>query len=69
MEKPTDSGSWINAGFFVLEPTVFDYLDGDMDEVMWEDKPLNDLTSDRELVAYRFSGFGSVWMLSETKMN
>tara|TARA_B100002051_G_C16631961_1_gene583785 strand:+ start:315 stop:1091 length:777 start_codon:yes stop_codon:yes gene_type:complete len=57
MEKPNDSGSWINAGFFVLEPNVFDYLKSEMDDVMWEDSPLNDLTEDRELVAYRYNGF------------
>ena len=57
MEKPTDSGSWINAGYFVLEPSVFSYLEGDMDEVMWEESPLNNLTIDKELVAYRYSGF------------
>ena len=57
MEKPTDSGSWINAGYFVLEPSIFSYLEGDMDEVMWEESPLNNLTIDKELVAYRYSGF------------
>ncbi len=57
MEKPVNSGSWINAGYFVLEPSVFNYLNGDMDEIMWEDSPLNSLTNDRELVAYRYSGF------------
>ena len=32
MEKPMDSGSWINAGYFVLEPNIFNYLEGNMDE-------------------------------------
>ena len=57
MEKPNDSGSWINAGFFVLEPDVFNYLEGDMDDIMWEESPLNDLTKDRQLAAYRYNGF------------
>ena len=59
MEKPIDSGSWINAGYFVLESSVFNYLDGDMDQVMWEESPLNDLTADKQLVAYKYEGF---WM-------
>ncbi len=57
MEKPTDSGSWINAGFFVLDPKVFDYLEYDVSQVMWEQSPLNDLTNDGQLAAYRYDGF------------
>ena len=56
-EKAKDEGKWINAGFFVLNPSVFDYLDGDMTEVMWEDDPLERLTRDNELIAYRHQGF------------
>jgi glucose-1-phosphate cytidylyltransferase len=56
-EKPTGDGKWINGGFFVLRPSVFDYLSGDMDNVMWEDAPMENLTQDGELVAYRHTGF------------
>ncbi len=59
MEKPIDSGSWINAGFFVLEPSIFNYISEDMDDVMWEESPLVRLTSDGQLAAYRYKGF---WM-------
>lgn len=56
-EKPTGDGKWINGGFFVLKPSVFDYLADDVDNVMWEDAPMENLTKDGELVAYRHTGF------------
>jgi glucose-1-phosphate cytidylyltransferase len=56
-EKPKGDGSWINGGFFVLEPKVFDYLQGDMYDVMWEDSPLENLASDNELSAYKHKGY------------
>lgn len=56
-EKPKGDGSWINGGFFVLEPKVFDYLQGDMNDVMWEDFPLENLASDNELSAYKHKGY------------
>jgi glucose-1-phosphate cytidylyltransferase len=36
-EKTKDESKWINGGFFVLKPEVFKYLEGDMNEMMWED--------------------------------
>ncbi len=57
MEKPKGDGHWINGGFFVLEPEVFKYLEKDMDDVMWEESPLHDLTKDRQLVSYKYHGF------------
>ena len=56
-EKPKGDGKWINAGFFVLKPQVFDYLSDDSDNVMWEDAPLENLTNAKELVAYKHNGF------------
>lgn len=56
-EKTKDDSKWINGGFFVLKPQVFNYLKGDMTEVMWEDEPLEGLTKDGELQAYKHSGF------------
>lgn len=56
-EKPDGDGTWINGGFFVLEPGVFSYLEGNMDDVQWERKPLNDLTNDRQLTSYKHKGF------------
>lgn len=56
-EKPIGDGKWINGGFFVLSPEVFRYLDEDMDEVMWEDAPMEHLTRDGQLVAYKHRSF------------
>ena len=56
-EKAKDENKWINAGFFVLSPKVFDYLQGDMSDTMWEDVPLERLTEDHQLAAYRHKGF------------
>ncbi len=56
-EKPLGDGKWINGGFFVLSPKVFEYLQGNVDEVMWEDAPMEKLTNDRELMAYKHSRF------------
>lgn len=54
-EKPEGDGSWINGGFFVLEPAVFDYIDGD--DTIWEREPLENLAADDELGIYKHSGF------------
>lgn len=56
-EKVRDESKWINGGFFVLKPEVFKYLEGDMTDMMWEDRPLEKLTTDNELVAFRHNGF------------
>lgn len=54
-EKPKGDGSWINGGFFVLSPKVFDYIDGD--ESIWEREPLERLAADSQLAAYKHDGF------------
>ncbi|HEV8504113.1 MAG TPA: glucose-1-phosphate cytidylyltransferase [Chitinophagaceae bacterium] len=56
-EKAKDESKWINGGFFVLKPEVFNYLEGDMSQMMWEDEPLERLTDDNQLVAYQHKGF------------
>jgi glucose-1-phosphate cytidylyltransferase len=56
-EKPKGDGYWINAGFFVLEPGIFDYITDKDDDVMWEDHPLENLAKDSQLVAYKHPGF------------
>jgi glucose-1-phosphate cytidylyltransferase len=56
-EKYVGDEVWINGGFFVLEPNIFDYLQGDMDTVQWETKPLMEIARDRQLVAYKHTGF------------
>jgi glucose-1-phosphate cytidylyltransferase len=54
-EKPKGDGAWINAGFFVLQPEVFDYIAGD--DTFFEREPLENLAKEQELVAYKHSGF------------
>lgn len=54
-EKPTDEIGWINGGFFVLEPKVIDYIDGD--STSWEHAPLRNLARDEQLVAFPHHGF------------
>lgn len=54
-EKPKGDGGWINGGFFVLEPEVFDYVASD--QCVWEQAPLHRLSSEGQLTAYRHDGF------------
>jgi len=54
-EKPKGDSSWINGGFFVLEPHVFDHIEGD--DTVWEKKPLERLAEAGHLAAYRHEGF------------
>ena len=54
-EKPKGDGAWINGGFFVLEPGVLDYIEGD--ETVWEQEPLKNLAKENNLSAYRHYEF------------
>jgi glucose-1-phosphate cytidylyltransferase len=60
-EKPQASEGWINGAFFVLEPGVGDYIDGD--DVMFEHAPMRRLAADGQLVAYRHESF---WQCMDT---
>ena len=60
-EKPQTSEGWINGGFFVLEPEVLDYIEGD--DTSWEAGPLTKLAEAGELMAYRHEGF---WQCMDT---
>jgi glucose-1-phosphate cytidylyltransferase len=60
-EKPQTGEGWINGAFFVLEPEVFDYIEGDATQ--WEREPLENLAKDGQLMAYRHSGF---WQCVDT---
>ncbi len=57
VEKPQGDGMWINGGFFVLNKKVFEYLEGDMDEIQWEKKPLLSIAKDKQLVSFKHHGF------------
>jgi glucose-1-phosphate cytidylyltransferase len=54
-EKPPTGEGWISGGYFVLEPQVLDYIEGD--ETIWERGPLERLASEGQLMAYRHTGF------------
>jgi len=54
-EKPQGDGTWINGGFFVLEPEVIDRIDGDT--CLWEQEPLRGLAAEGQLTAYHHHGF------------
>lgn len=61
-EKAKEDGGWINAGFMVLEPQVFDYLD-DSEDLVFEQEPLEELAKQGNLVAYKHDGF---WQCLDT---
>jgi len=60
-EKPQTREGWINGAFFVLEPGIFDYIDGD--QTQWEKEPLENLAKDGQLMAYKHNSF---WQCMDT---
>jgi glucose-1-phosphate cytidylyltransferase len=62
VEKAKEDGGWINAGFMVLEPDVFDYIEGD--NTIFEKEPLEILASQNNLMAYKYNGF---WQCMDTQ--
>lgn len=60
-EKVIDPDEWVNGGFFVLNPKIFDYITGD--ETQWEREPLAGLAADGELMGYRHKSF---WQCMDT---
>ena len=54
-EKPDGDGGWLNGGYFVLEPSVIDLIDGD--DCIWEQAPLKNLAKNGQLSAYHHNGF------------
>ena len=61
VEKPASAENWINGAFFVLEPGIFDFIDGD--STMWEREPLEQLAAQGQLAAYRHESF---WQCMDT---
>jgi glucose-1-phosphate cytidylyltransferase len=61
-EKPQLEQGWINGGFFIFEPEIFDYLGGD--EIMLEREPLEKLVINNQLMSYKHDGF---WKCMDTK--
>lgn len=62
IEKPEGDLAWINGGFSVLEPKIFDYIQND-NTAIWEKEPLENLAKDGELHAYKHMGF---WRAMDT---
>jgi glucose-1-phosphate cytidylyltransferase len=62
VEKAKEDGGWINAGFMVLEPEVFDYLEGD--NTIFEKEPLEALACQNKLITYKHSDF---WQCMDTQ--
>ena len=60
-EKRKEDGGWINGGYMVLEPQVFDYIEGD--STTFERKPLEKLSEEGQLIAYKYNGF---WQCMDT---
>jgi len=56
LEKPKGDGTWVNGGFFVCEPSVFDYIK-DGDSSVFEQEPLQNLASMGELMSFKHHGF------------
>jgi glucose-1-phosphate cytidylyltransferase len=54
-EKPKGDSAWVNGGFFVLEPEIFDYIDND--STVWEKAPMENLAIDGKLSAYQHHKF------------
>lgn len=54
-EKPVRHNEWVNSGYFVLEPEVFNYIEGD--QTIWEHEPLDTLAREGQLSAFRHNGF------------
>ena len=55
IEKPRGDGAWVNAGFFVFEPGIFDHIDGD--STIFEREPLETLAKNGQLEAFKHQGF------------
>lgn len=55
LEKPKGDGAWVNGGFFVCEPKIFDYIKDD--STFWERDPLENLAKDKQLMAFKHEGF------------
>ncbi|MSR76798.1 MAG: glucose-1-phosphate cytidylyltransferase [Candidatus Omnitrophica bacterium] len=68
LEKPTGGDRWINGGFFVLEPEIFDFIKNN-DTVVWESEPLENLAKKGKLRAYKHPGFWGCMDTLRDKIN
>ena len=63
-EKPMGESGWVNGGFFVLEPEIFDYIEND--HITWEKEPLERLAAENNLHAFKHTGF---WQAMDTLLD
>ena len=56
MEKPKGDGAWINGGFFICEPGIFDFIN-EGDQTIWERYPLEEIARKEELQAFKHTGY------------
>jgi glucose-1-phosphate cytidylyltransferase len=56
LEKPKQEDIWINAGYMVCEPEVFDYID-DQDHTIWEQEPMQRIARENKMLAFKHEGF------------
>jgi len=68
LEKPKSEGGWINGGFFVLEPGIFKYIDN-AETIIWEKEPLEKLSKQKKLCAYKHTGFWGCMDTLRDKIN
>jgi glucose-1-phosphate cytidylyltransferase len=54
-EKPKGDGSWINGGYFVCEPQIFDFIEGD--DTIWEKNPMEKIATEGQMCSYKHQGF------------
>jgi len=57
LEKPNGDGNWINAGFFVCEPDIFNYIPNECEDMPFEKEPLERIAADGKMHAYKHYGF------------
>lgn len=63
-EKNKEDSNYVNGGYMVLEPEVFDYIDENCDDISFEKEPLENISKDGQLVAYKHDGF---WKCMDTQ--
>lgn len=66
VEKPQGDNNWINRDFFILNPSVIDYIRSD--ETIWEQEPLNNLQDHPNLVRFIIQVSGNPWILCVTRL-
>ncbi len=54
-EKPKGDGAWINAGFFVCNPSIFDYIESDA--TFWEKEPMEKIAANKQMMAFKHEGY------------